>query len=80
MAAIAAAEVARSASMGVIICVNLTPSNGLGFLGTTIVLPGSITLFEPKKLLLTKELFPLGPIMNTLPSSETSLKPPESSM
>ena len=50
MAAIAAAEVARSASMGVIICVNFTPSNGLGFLGTTIVLPGSMALFEPKKL------------------------------
>ena len=64
---------ARSASIGVIICVSANPSNGLGFRGTTIVVPGSTELLAANKLLFTKALFPFGPIIKTLSLSETSL-------
>ena len=51
IAAIAAADVARSAKIGVIICARFIPSKGLDSLETTIVLPGSILFLEEKKVL-----------------------------
>ena len=49
----AAAEVARSAKIGVIICVRLIASKGLESLEITTVLPGIISLLDPNRLLLT---------------------------
>lgn len=45
----AAAEVARSANIGVIIRVRLMASNGLESLEITIVLPGKMYVFDPKR-------------------------------
>ena len=60
MAAIAAAEVARSANIGVIMVVKFIASNGLGSLETTIVLPGIKIFLEENKDFLTKLDLPFG--------------------
>ena len=49
----AAAEVAKSAKIGVIILVKLIASNGLESLEITIVLPGKMYVFDPKRDLWT---------------------------
>ena len=66
MAAIAAADVAKSANMGVIIWVKLIASNGRESLEITIVLPGIIVLLEEKKDLLTNSDLPSGSITKIL--------------
>ena len=56
----AAADVARSASIGVIIWVIFIASNGLGSRDTTIVLPGINIFLEENKERFTKLDLPFG--------------------
>ena len=63
MAAIAAAEVAKSAKIGVTIRVKLIASKGLGSLETTMVLPGIKIFLEENNDFFTKLDLPLGRII-----------------
>ena len=76
----AAAEVAKSARIGVITCVRLIASNGLGSRETTIVLPGIIILLDVKKDFFINDDLPFGKITKILSGSALSFKPPERSI
>ena len=76
----AAADVARSARIGVIIEVKLIASNGLGSRETTIVLPGMSRLLEEKRDFLTKLDLPSGRIINILSESAEFFSPPATSI
>ena len=78
IAAIAAAEVAKFAKIGVIVLVITNQSKGLGSRGITIVLPGTrLGLLFDKILLLTGEDSPFGRIIYMLEVSAVALKPPD---
>ena len=74
----AAADVAKSASIGVMICVILIASNGRGSRDTTMVLPGIKIFLEENRDRFTKLDLPFGNIMKILSWSADSFKPPES--
>ena len=76
-AAIAAADVAKFAKIGVMVLVITNQSKGLGSLGTTIVLPGiKFECLLEVDLLFIKYDSPFGRIIYILEESAVSLSPP----